>query len=234
MLIHERDLDIISLVSRFGQLTSSHINQLIFPELRSHTPANRSLNRLVGRNQLHRIERLIGGGRGGSGQYIYELGSEGWRLDHEGRWWPAKAVNHHKLAIADCYVLLRRLEAAGRLKIVDFANEPYCHVTIGGELLKPDFVAELSRPGSGDSIRFMYEIDMATQGQRQITDKLLRYWKAYSAGDRAAWPQSQLVLFLAVHERRAEELRQLIGRGDKQQQTIFRVQTLAGLEAQLS
>lgn len=234
MDIDLRDLQIVTLVARFGQLSSLHIQKLVFSDLQSHTPAARSLNRLVERKYLSRIERrIVGGKQGGSGQYVYQVGLEGHRLFSEGRWIPARAINYHSLAIANCYVMLVQLEREGLLKITAYQTEPDCHVAIGRFLLKPDLYVELERPGGASAVRFMFEIDMGTQGQRQITEKLVRYWGAYSAAEGDVFPSNQLVVFLAVDERRAEELRWILSKGAEEQRTLFRVQTLQSLERQL-
>ncbi|HET6924848.1 MAG TPA: replication-relaxation family protein [Candidatus Saccharimonadales bacterium] len=234
MQLTGRDLTICTLLFRFGQLTSAQIASLVFSELSSHTPAARTLARLTDNGFLHRIERrIVGGARGGSGVYVYCLGVRGHKLFSEARYTPTRTVQHHSLAIADCYVMLRRLERAGRLSIRGYATEPDCHVRIDRYELKPDLYVELDRPAV-DPIRFMYEIDMGTQGQRQITEKFVRYWGAYNAASEAEWPPNQFVLFVAVDEQRAQELRWLLEKGDPAQQAIFRIKTAGQLEAELS
>lgn len=240
MEIDRRDLTITRYVAKFGQLSTAHIQALTFSDLQSHTPATRTLNRLVERKYLHRIERrLVGGSQGGSGQYVYQLGPEGHHLFHEGRWTPARAINYHSLAIADCYVMLMRLEREGLLVITEYATEPECHVEIGRFYLKPDLFVAFGRPGGSGSgsgsggARLMVEVDMATQGQRQILEKFVRYWEGYNAAEGDVWPDNQLVVFVAIDEYRAEELRRLLGRGKKEQRELFRIHTLASLEKML-
>lgn len=236
MQLDQRDLSIIQFIARFNQCTSKQIQQLMFNGLTSHTPADRSLRRLVERRYLARIERrLVGGARGGSGQYVYQLGLEGHRMFKDGRWAPARAVSYHSLAITDCYLALVRLERARRLHIRGFTTEPDCHVTIGRYLLKPDLYAELERLDGSNRIRLMLEIDMGTQGQRQITEKFVRYWNAYNAASEDEWPPTgQFVLFVAVDEQRAEELRWLLEKGKPEQRALFRIKTLETLESALA
>jgi hypothetical protein len=233
MDLASRERAIVNLVSRFSQLTSFQIRSLVFPNIYSHTPANRCLRRLVDAKYLIRIDRrLVGGTRGGSGQYCYGLGVEGHKLHREGRYIPARAIRYHSLAIADCYVALVELERAGRLRILGYSNEPDCHRTIGRYELKPDLYAELSRPNGG-SIRLMFEIDMGSQGQRQITDKFARYWGAYKAAEPSEWPDDQYVLFVAVDDERQRELRWLLEKGNREQQALFRLTTSAQLSTAL-
>lgn len=234
MYIIERDRQAIMLVARFGQLTASHIQNLLFTNLSSHTPSDRTLKRLVDQRFLARIERrTVGGARGGSGQYVYQLGLEGHKLRSGDRYVPARSVNYHSLAIADCYVTLKRLEQQGVLKVAEYVTEPDSHVTIGNYLLKPDLYAELVRPETGKPIRLMFEIDMGTQGQRQIVGKYERYWNAYRVADESQWPGHQLVLFVAIDEDRAAELRRLLERGNKQAMHLFRIVTAENLASAL-
>lgn len=236
MQLDQRDLAIVQLISRFGQLSTKHVQQLIFSDLNSHTPADRTLVRLLDRRYVARIERrIVGGSRGGSGQYVYQLGSEGHRLFKEGRWIPARAINYHSLVIADCYVVLRRLERAGRLTIRGYLCEPDSHevVKVGAReyYLKPDLYAELERPGGQSSIRIMFEIDMGTQGQRQITEKFVRYW---GASQTEQWPENQIVVFVAIDEYRAQELRWILDKGSPEQRELFKVHTLESFEQSMS
>lgn len=238
MLIDQRDLTITQLVSRFGQLSSMHIQKLVFSNLKSHTPASRSLNRLVSQKYLARIERkIVGGSRGGSGQFVYQLGAEGHRMFREGRYNPARAINYHSLAIAGCYVGVVQLEQQGLLHIRGYTTEPDCHVTIKAGVreyqLKPDLYLELERQDGSNQLRVMVEIDMGTQGQRQIIDKFARYWGAHTAASDAEWPANQFVFFVAVDDHRAEELRWMLAKGSPEQRVIFRVYTLGSLLLQL-
>lgn len=236
--VDHRDLLIIRSVTRFGQLSTHHIRVLVFNELLSDTPLDRALLRLVGARYLARIERqrLIGGARGGSGMYVYQAGMEGFRLFHEGgKYSPMRAINYHMLYIADVFVMLKKLELAGKLRIVHYLTEYQgdCHVTIGEHVLKPDLFVEIERPDGTSRLQFMLEIDMGTQGQKQIGEKLVRYYKAAQLAEDN-WPQHRLVMFVAIDDDRASELRELIKRGSPEEQAMFRVRTLAGLEAELS
>jgi len=206
----------------------------VFGGTTSNTPADRALKRLVDNGWLHRIERrLVGGSRGGNGQYVYQLGREGFRLFDQGRW-SLRAVSAHDLAIVDCYLVLHRLQAEGRLLVQGYATEPDCHLTIGKYFLKPDLYAELSRPNSEATIRFMFEVDMGTQTQPQMRDKFARYWGAHDLQDGAAWPDDTLVIFIAISDDRAKEITWLLDRWRKDWRgDIFRVRTLASFEAEL-
>lgn len=245
MFIQDRDLNVIQLVSRFNQLSSHQIRQLVFYDTLSNNPADRSLTRLVERGMLARIERRRpGGARGGSGQYVYQLGPTGHKLcrsdadGHVPRYIPARAIRPHTLAIADCFVALHQLGRDGKLTIAGYLTEPDCHVTIadhGHEYqLKPDLYVELVRPDGSNPVRLMIEIDMATQGQKQITDKLVRYWRAREAAVGDQFPVNQFVVFVAIDETRAAELRWILAKGDEEQRRLFRVHTLESFTADMA
>ncbi len=218
-----RDRLIVQLIARFKQASSRQVHELLFPHV-TYTPADRALKRLTERGYLTRIERrTVGGSRGGSGQYVYGLGRRGFYMHFEGRFIPPRTVNYHALAILDSYIALYRLQQAGRLVIVGLSTEPDCWLKVGGNELKPDLYVELSR-GSGNTLRLWLEVDMATEGQRQIKDKLLRYWQAYN---EAEWPTFPRVVWVAVDDERAKELRWLIRQLPEERQGLFTVRTLA-------
>lgn len=223
-----RDLAVVQQVAKFHQLSSKHIYDLLFHSL-TYRPHHRALRRLVAAGYLRRIERrMVGGSRGGSGQYIYCLGRRGFYLHFTGRYTPARAVNYHALTIADCYVLMKQLERQGKLEIAGFSSEPDCWVNVGGVQLKPDLYVDLGR------LRLWLEVDMGTEPQRQIRIKLETYWRAYEDADVDRWPVFPQVLFVAVDDERATELAWLIGQAPERQQPLFDVCTLETLDEKLT
>lgn len=247
--LNNTDLQITHLVARFGQLTATQIHQLVFRDITSRTPVDRALNRLLRSGHLARIERrLVGGSRGGSGQYVYQLGANGWRLcrEDDGRWRPMRSVSHHSLAIADAFVTIKRLEQDGVLTVNVYSTEPDCHVTIGRHELKPDMYLELARPGE-EPVPFWLEIDMGSEGQRQLKDKFARYWLAWDSESEKGWTVRYrktefeqvwntfpLILLVAVDDERKRELRWLLEKGSKEQQRLFRLTTLDELYTSLA
>lgn len=223
MTLDGRDRAIVQHVARFGQLSSTHIFDLLFDGSASRTPCDRSLRRLTVDKYLARIERrIVGGSRGGSGQYVYQLGREGHALYRTGRYMPGRAVNYHSLAIVEAYIELRRKERAGQFKIAGITTEPDCWVTIGRYELKPDLYVELAIAG-GAIRKYWFEIDMGTEGQRQLKDKFQRYWQAFNAADPDEWSVFPLVLFIGTDAERAAELAWLLQQGPAEAQTIFRI-----------
>lgn len=228
MLIQDRDRQIVLSVARFGQLTTTHIQNLHFHELASSTPLKRSLARLLEQKLLQRIERRLAGGTGaGSGQYVYQLGSAGWSLARkEGRYWPFRAVNFHTLGIANAHIELLRLEREGRLQILGFTTEPDTHVVIAGADLRPDLFEDVAIPHAGKAMSLWIEIDMGTERATQLKDKLARYWHAFQNSDVTTMPVFPVILFIAPDDTRARELRWIIERGDKDAQELFLVSTM--------
>jgi DNA-binding Lrp family transcriptional regulator len=226
MELNQRDLSIVHHVDRFKQLSSSHIRDLLFAAQLSRTSCHRRLQRLTELGFLHRVERrVVGGMRGGSGQFVYSLGRKGFYIGNSGRYNPARSVNYHALAIADVYLVLLKCEREGGLRIVGCSTEPDCHVTVGGCELKPDLYVELEREGK--RLKAFLEIDLATEGQKQIKEKLSRYWQAYNQANTEAWPVFPMVLWIAVDVYRAKELQWLIEQGPTGAAAIFKVTTLA-------
>jgi len=226
----DRDRRIVQFVARFQQVASSHIQTLLFPDT-GRTPTDRALRRLVEREYLIRIERrLVGGARGGSGQFVYSLGRRGFYMYFTGRYIPARTVRPHTLAIVDCVVALRSLERGGLLTIVGMSTEPDCWTVIGGNELKPDLYIELARP-SGQRLKLYLEIDMATERHKQIRAKLETYYRAWGEAVLDIFPG---VIWIAVDDEREKELRWFIGempRADAH--VLFQVTTIALLPALL-
>jgi hypothetical protein len=239
MRLLDRDLLTIKYVNLFSQLTSQHIQSLVFPDVQSMNPLYRCLKRLQADDYLAPIERrLIGGTKGGGSQYVWQLGVAGWRMCREGRYLPARSIRFHTLAVADLFVALVNLEREGRLVIRHYVTEPDNHLVIkhGGTeyFVKPDLTVEISRPDGTHVLPIMFEIDQGSQQQRVIIEKLTRYWGAYQNSDEAVMSSDLIIVFVAIDERRAAELRLILARGNEEQRRIFRVHTLESFLAQFN
>lgn len=189
--IDHRDYAVIQLVAQFRQLTAAQIHELLFAEA-SRMACYRALERLRQRKYLHRLEhRLVGGAKGGSGQYVWMLGPEGRQLVYGESTRPRRSISYHTLEIANTYLCLVRMERMGVLRIAHCLTEPECHESISGQRLEPDLFVELELT-AGPRRHLWIEVDMATktnesEGRKQIKDKLHRYWRAYTdEGDH--WP----------------------------------------------
>lgn len=214
--------------NKFKQVTALHVQSIVFSRSASRTPCDRALKRLTDAGYLARIERRhVGGSRGGSGQYVYQLGSKGFYLMHTGRYSPARAVNYHALAIADAYVNLLSEAETGAFSINGFSTEPDCWAEIAGIQLKPDLYIDITVTRSGERRKAWLEVDMGTEGQRQLKGKLESYWRAYNDADVEDWPVFPFTWWVAIDQARANELAWLIEQGPRDAQQLFRVTTVA-------
>lgn len=176
---------------------------------------------------MARIERRqAGGSRGGSGQYVYQLGPRGHTLFRDGRYIPMRSVNYHTLAIVDAYMILHRLHVGGQLSIRGFSTEPDCWATIAGHELKPDLFIDIEQRDGRGQLKLWLEVDMGSEGQRQIKDKFRRYWLAHGQADAEEWPTFPGIVFVAVDEYRARELLWLLEQGPEEGRRLFRITTL--------
>lgn len=231
MQLNQRDLDIIQRVALFGWLSSKQIRAIFFSSLSSHTPYDRTMKRLFEEHYLGRIERrLIGGKRGGSGQYIYKLGTQGRIICPDARRTPPIHEVEHTLLVADCYIALLRLERAGRLAILGYLTEPDNAITVDSERLEPDLLIDITQPDGSNRLCLLIEADRSTENSKRITEKLVRYWKAYQAGAEQL-PTDMRVLWVVLDDTRAQELRWLLERGTTEQTALFRIHTLKSLTA---
>lgn len=210
-------------------MTSRQVHTLYF----NSTPMTsyRTLNKLHELKYLHRVERRIpGGAAGGSGQYVYSPGREGHRIYLRGSYTPDRRVNYHKLTIVDCHIVVRQLQAEGKLRILGFDTEDDSWTEIAGIELRPDVHYDLERR-QGD-LKLWLEIDMGTEGHKQVRGQLEAYWRAYSSytdSDRKRWPVFPYVLWVAVDAEREKELRWLVNQMPEDARFLFKVTTLEKL-----
>lgn len=145
-----------------------------------------------------------------------------------GKFSPSRVVNYHSLAIADAYLSLHQLSEGGRLVIHGFSTEPDCHVDVGGTLLKPDMYLDVSRTPN-EHLKLWLEVDLGTEGQKQLRGKLAAYWRAYNEATTEQFPAWPRTVWVAGDEERAKELRWLIEDGPKDARQLFAVTTLEKL-----
>lgn len=229
MELSGRDRAVVALVARFKQASSTHIYELLFSDV-SRSPCDVALRRLVTRGYLARVERrIVGGTKGGSGQYVYQLGRRGWFMHFGSNYKPWRSVNFHALGIVEAFIQLKRAEAAGRFVFDGYSTEPDSWAVIGGVELRPDLFIQATTP-SLEQHKLWLEVDMATEGQKQLRGKLEAYWRAYSEADVNDWPVFPKVVWIAVDVERAKELRWLIQQMPEQAQPLFAVTTLEAVD----
>jgi len=222
-----RDVQVVELVGRFRQLSADQIKAVIFPDQTSKTPLDRALLRLTTAGYLVRLGRMVGGFGGGSGQYVYQLGRAGWRLLGKGGGYrPLRVVDLHTLTIAECFVMLKRLERGGELVVITYEADPASRRTVGDILLTPDAHVELGVSATRQKFRFWLEIDRDTENAETIRGKCVRYWRAFQAWHGDIFPY---IVFVVPDDRRQRELERTIAGGPAEAQELFRAYQLDSL-----
>jgi hypothetical protein len=186
--------------------------------------ARRCLSRLTAGRFLVRLQRRIGGIRAGSAGYIYVLGSAGRRVldpTARGRGRRDYEVNdgflQHTLGVAEVVVELRRADAAGLYRLLEWQAEPRSWRRVRGtvgEIVKPDlFTITSDATGAVEQHSFV-EVDGGTEHRAAVLRKLALYERAYRAGIDSGdlddvFPR---VVWLVPDEARQRWLQQLVGR----------------------
>lgn len=219
-----RDVQVVKAVGRFRLMGAEQIRDVFFTTQSSKTPLDRALKRLTDASYLARLGRIVGGFGGGSGQYVYQLGRVGWRyLGKGGGYRPIRVVDYHTLTIAECFVLLKRLERGGEFTVISYEADPASRRTVGDILLTPDAYVELGVAATRQKFAFWLEIDRDTENADIIRGKCVRYWRAFQSWDGDVFPY---VVFVAPDEPRRRELDRVISGGPDDAQDLFRVYEL--------
>lgn len=241
-MINPRDLEVLSLFRGLKQVTSGQVRELIFPENASKTACDRSLKRLREQDLLRQIERDAPGGyKGGSGQFVYQLGYRGWVfLGKQGRY-RINPIRHHDVAVSTVYTSVIRAGRSGLLRVVNMETEPDTHVTIGEVELRPDLQLEAQLAGASSTSLIWIEVDLFSEGRKQIEAMLHRYVSAYRysgeyemidnrTGERryevrglARFPR---VMFLARYQTRIDQLKYYVSQLPIDVQPLFAVENL--------
>ena len=232
MTISDSERRVISLLDYFKQATTTQLRSIVFPDSKSRTTSDRVLKKLLRGNYVIHVERrrLVGGGRGGGGEYVWALGPAGWRIcDRPGRFRREGAIDYHALTITDLYSRLRTSEREGAIKLDGFTPEPECHLNVGGIYLKPDLLVEVSR-ANGRRLTSWLEIDMSTQRPARLNEKMDRYQQAYKTISDESLQQFNdgsfpLVVFVCHGDDRQREITWLIERRDDDPR-LFRAVTI--------
>jgi hypothetical protein len=191
-----RDLAIISQVAELRLMSTRQIEAIHFPAtdhasaLSAARTARRVLEQLTRDRLLRRIDRRLGGIRGGSSSYIYGIGQVGYRIVTWDRprprpyREPGRLFTDHTLAIADVVVGLTLSARAARCELLTCQVEPRCwrqYSGLGGlQLLRPDLYAVL---GVGDFEElFFIEVDRGTEHLPAVIRKCAQYDAYYRSG----------------------------------------------------
>jgi hypothetical protein len=236
-----RDKAVLQSVSQLRLVTTRQLERLHFvvgsphaTALTAARTARRTLERLVRRRLLIRLERRIGGIRAGSASFIYALGPVGERVLAEPgprrRFRePSALFLAHTLAASELYVRLHEAARAHELALLgDILTEPRCWrsiITAGDRsLLKPDLFVIT---GTDDfEFRWFVEVDLGTEHAPAIQRKCQQYEAYYQSGvEQAEHGVFPRVLWVALDDQRAAQLRSAIERGNDLTAELFIVTT---------
>jgi hypothetical protein len=143
---------------------------------------------------LIRLERRPGGVRGGTLGFVYALDVVGQAIvgvpaRRRKPRLPGMPFVAHAVAVTDCFVKLKKLEAASRIEFIEFATEPGCWRYFSGpggypRVLKPDaFVITAS--GEWED-RWLIEVDRGTESPSRLRTKLTTHISYYQSGREQA------------------------------------------------
>lgn len=246
--LSERDMNVLRSVADLRFLTARQLEQLHFADhstpLTAARTCRRVLERLTDQRLLHRLERRIGGLRAGSAAFVYGLGPIGDRVLHPDaerrrRWRePSATFLSHTLAVTDVVVTLAAAARTGRLALLTYQSEPHCWRTVdqgiaGAATLRPDLFVAFDL---GEfEYRWFIEVDQATESLPAIVQKCRLYqdyWR--TGGEQAAHGVFPKILWVAPHERRAQQLSRAIADTRSLQQELFAVTTKDAVVARLT
>jgi len=195
----DRDREITQTVARLRLVSGNQLERLFFAH--GGIPASRArlarsvLGRLSELGLLDKLARTVGGARGGSGAFVYELGAAGERLlaywrgeglartrtAHE----PGQRFVTHTLAMAETYVRVNEVERDGRLELLSFETEPAAwrrYVGLGSRevILKPDAFVRIGAGDYEDS--WFIEVDLATESSGVLKRQCRAYLSYLQTG----------------------------------------------------
>lgn len=238
--LSKRDLAIIERVAELHLMSAQQLAVLHFPSSEHASPLSsaragrRVLERLTRDRLLVRLDRRLGGVRGGSGSYIYGLGPVGHRLLEldraRPRYYrePSRTFTEHTLAIGDVVVAITAAARAGRCELLSYSPEPSCWRTFsslaGRAILKPDLFLAL---GVGDfEDRFFIEVDRGTEHLPAILRKCHTYDAYYLTGrEQAEHGVFPKVCLIAPDATRADRLAMSIVHDRQLEPSLFMVTT---------
>lgn len=226
MRMTSRDAAIVRTVDEFGQLSSGHIWHIHFHNIASKNSMDRVLQRLVKTKILSRIERrLVGGTRGGSGQFVYQIGSLGHDfLGKRGVYAPPhRTVKQHMLEIADLYIRFLSEERAGKIRMVNYLTEPDTHAEIVGAKLRPDLFVEYERISKGEVQSLWLEVDRGFESLAVVAAMIGRYTHVMTHATAEDIETIPAVVFIVPDERRKRNIDGVLKREAAEYPGMFRV-----------
>lgn len=217
--------------------TTKQLARLSRHHYKSHTSArrqtNRQLNLLMRHKLVTRLERRIGGWRGGADSFVWTLTGTASRLlgSRSSRFRSSLLSTEflsHLLAITEAHVqILEALTGTGWAHHVQV--EPHCWRTYMGSFgspvtLRPDLHVHVTSPDYED--RYFIEIDRATENPARVVATCHRYQEYYTSGaEQDASGMFPLVVWLVPHDKRQRQLTRYIADDPRLQRNLFTVIT---------
>jgi Replication-relaxation len=230
----DNDRQVLELLSTVHVATGGQIRRLVWGE--GSTPsrsARRQLAKLTALRVVARLPHRPGGVRTGHDGYVYLLDVVGQHLTSERiprrPRQPSVIFIEHMVAVTECYVTLKLLDAGDELDLIHFESEPRCWREYPGpsgarKTLRPDAFAIT---GVGEwEYRWFLEIDRGTEFPSRLRSKLdnfIIYWQ--SGKEQAYAPIFPRVLFVAVDDRRREQIVNLLTELAAEHWPLFQVTT---------
>jgi Replication-relaxation len=187
--LSHRDMTILRFVSDFRLATGVQLQRFAFgcagdSDARA---CRRTLERLVDDDLVRRLERRVGGVRGGSGSFLYVIGPVGERVlkhDQPRRRLraPSSSFVDHTLAVTELFLqIVEHSRPLADAEIIGYQSEPSCWRQFSGidgqHTLRPDLYVTL---GVGEmEHRWFIEVDRATEHLPAILRKSTVYDRYY-------------------------------------------------------
>ena len=195
-----RDAEVVHTVAKLKQVASSHLKELVFPNVNRNV-MDRRLKRLVADKYLVRIGRRAPRPQGGNTPAVYQLGRRGWYFARKsGEYWGRRAVDNHAMHVADLYTVLTLMDRDGTIKLLEPIRLEY---RIGHAIA--DLFIDAAIPGLGKRRRFYIEVQMSARPD-VIKGKLQAYLEAYNLSTEQTWPRVAIVVFDDYHQHRIKQL----------------------------
>jgi len=210
-MLSERDRSILRLVWEHRFVTTRQIQRVLFWQHATADAGTRACNRVLTRLRehrfLHRLDRPIGGVRGGSGAFVWCVGPAGDRImraepdpartKRTRPFEPTPLFLDHTLAVTEARVQFEEVAHRGDLELLDVETEPATWRTFTApdgsvQVLKPDLRAVTAAGDYED--HWFIEVDLGTESIPALIRKCLTYQRYKDSGIE----QSRLGLFPAV------------------------------------
>lgn len=239
-LLSERDFRILEFVFEHRIVTTRQLQRMFFAGHATVDAGTRACNRVLARLRekrfLHRLERPVGGVKGGSGAFAWMLGAAGDRairdrlsieLPRQRLFEPTPLYLAHTLAITEVRVRIEEAARDGRFGIELVQTEPYCwrdYLGAGGTslTLRPDLSLKTTAGDFEDN--WFFEIDRGTESLPTLIRKSLAYERYRASGrEQAQTGVFPAVLWLIDSPRRRELLVEAIEADHRLEATLFTV-----------